>query len=221
MLVDKLEITPNAVQFELEPGEVHAALSDGVVLVDGRAPEAYDACHVPGSVNVPLSGGSFPVRVLTAVGPDGAAIVVAGSDGESLAMAWAIERHAAGRVRGCLSGGIEAYAAAGFETGRGHSLPAERVAGDLALGGAVLVDAREDDDWVRGHVPGSLHVPLRSVAAAAKLLPTTPVVVACTDGTRAATAASMLRRLGHANVWRVAGAGVPVLMRCRLGLGGI
>jgi len=93
--------------------------------------------------------------------------------------------------------------------------------GSLESGGAVLVDAREDDDWVHGHVPGSLHVPLRSVAAAASILPQTPVVVACTDGRRAATVASILRRRGHANVWRVAGAGVPYLLNRRLDLGGL
>jgi rhodanese-related sulfurtransferase len=221
MLVDKLEITPSAFMFELDPAAVHAAVEEGAIVVDGRAPEAHDAGHVPGSVNVPLAGGGFPGRVRSAVGAGVPAIVLGGSDGESLAMAWAMEREGRGPVRGILPGGIEAYAAAGLDLATQHSVLADRVAEDLALGGAVLVDAREDDDWVRGHVPGSLHIPLRSVAAAAALLPTAPVVVACTDGSRAATAASILRRLGHANVWRVAGAGVPSLLRRRLDLGGI
>ena len=122
---------------------------------------------------------------------------------------------------GIVAGGVAAYRAAGHPVGRQHAVPADRVLRDLESGGAVLVDAREDDDWVRGHVPGSLHVPLRSVAAAASILPQTPVVVACTDGRRAATAASILRRRGHANVWRVAGAGVPYLLNRRLDLGGL
>jgi rhodanese-related sulfurtransferase len=147
--------------------------------------------------------------------------VVAGSEGEALAAAWAIERDGRGPVRGILAGGIEAYAAAGFELGCLESLSAERVADDLALGGAVMVDAREDDDWVRGHVPGSLHVPLRSVARAAAVLPSAPLVVACADGSRAATVACILRRLGHTNVWRVAGAGVPYLLSRRLNVGGV
>ena len=105
--------------------------------------------------------------------------------------------------------------------GHQHAVAAERVVDDLELGGAVLIDARDDEDWVRGHVPGSLHVPLRSVAAAAPLLPQTPVVVACTDGRRAATAASILRRCDHANIWRVAGGGLPYLLSRRLNLGGV
>jgi len=124
-------------------------------------------------------------------------------------------------VLGILAGGVEAYAGAGFEVASQRAVPAERVVEDLELGGAVLVDVRDDDDWVRGHVPGSLHIPLRSVVAASALLPRTPILVACADGSRAATAASMLRRAGHANIWRVAGAGVPYLLSRRLTLGGI
>jgi rhodanese-related sulfurtransferase len=124
-------------------------------------------------------------------------------------------------VLGILAGGVEAYAGAGFEVASQRAVPAERVVEDLELGGAVLVDVRDDEDWVRGHVPGSLHIPLRSVAAASALLPRTPILVACADGSRAATAASMLRRTGHADIWRIAGAGVPYLLSRRLNLGGI
>jgi rhodanese-related sulfurtransferase len=221
MLMDNIEIAARPVTFELDAAEARAAADGAAVVIDGRSPEDFDARHVPGSLNVPLAGGGFATRMRAAVGPGVAAIVTGGSDGESLAMAWAIERDGRGPVRGILAGGVEACAAAGFDLGRLQSLSAERVADDLALGGAVMVDAREDDDWVRGHVPGSLHIPLRSVATAAALLPSTPVVVACADGSRAATAASILRRLGHANVWRVAGAGVPYLLQRRLNLGGI
>jgi hydroxyacylglutathione hydrolase len=221
MPIENIEITASPQPFGLDPEEVRSAVEQGAIVLDGRPPEDFDAGHVPGSVNVPLAGTGFVERMRSAIGTGAKPIVVAASDGESLAMAWAIERDGRGPVHGMLAGGVEAYAAAAFELGRLCSVSAEQVADDLALGGAVMVDAREDDDWVRGHVPGSLHIPLRSVTSAAALLPSVPVVVACTDGSRAATAASILRRLGHANVWRVAGAGVPELLRRRLNLGGI
>lgn len=216
-----MEIDASTATFELAPGDASAALEAGALVVDGRPPEAYDACHVPGSLNVPLAGG-FPERIRAVLRPHTDIIVAAASHGDAAAMAWAIEREGRGLVRGILAGGLEAYTAAGFEVARLYALAAERIADDLELGGAVLLDAREDEDWVRGHVPGSLHVPLRSVATAAPLLPAAaPVVVACADGSRAATAASILRRFGHANVWRIAGAGVPYLLSRRLDLGGI
>jgi len=221
MLIDKMEIRSEARVFEIDPGEVRAAVAGGALVLDGRAPEVYDSGHIPGSVNVPLAGGEFAARVRSAVGAATAAIVVAGSDGESLAMAWNVEREGCGPVRGILAGGVEAYAGAGFDLARQQALAAERVVDDLVLGGAMLIDTRDDADWVRGHVPGSLHVPLESVASAAPLLRRAPVVVACADGRRAATAASILRRLGHASVWRVTGAGITQLLSRRLDLGGV
>ena len=220
MLMEKLENSPSAIA-ELGTDDVHQALADGALVVDGRSPEAYDACHLPDSVNVPVGGGELASRVRMAVGRDPAAIALAGSDVESLALAMVLERAGCGAVAGILSGGIDAYRAAGYAVGQQHALAAERVVDDLQLGGAVLVDARDDEDWVRAHVPGSLHVPLRSVAAAAPVLPQTPVVVACNDGRRAATAATILRRRGHANIWRVAGGGLPYLLGRRLNLGGV
>ena len=220
MLMDKLENMPSTVA-QLDPDDVHRAIAEGALVIDGRSPEAYDACHVPGSVNVPMEGGELASRVRVGVGRDPGAIAVAGSDIESLALALVLERAGCAGVGRILAGGVGAYHAAGHAVGHQRAVAAERVVDDLELGGAVLVDARDDEDWVRRHVPGSLHIPLRSVAAAAALLPHTPVAVACTDGRRAATAASILRRCGHANIWRVAGGGLPYLLSRRLNLGGV
>jgi hydroxyacylglutathione hydrolase len=220
MLMEKLENRPSAIA-EHTPGDVHRALAGGALVIDGRSPEAYDACHLPGSVNVPMQGGELASRLRTAVGRNPWAIAVAGSDDESLSLAVMLERIGCPRGGGIVAGGVDAYRAAGYPVGHQYALTADRVVADLELGGAVLVDARDDEDWVRGHVPGSLHVPLRSAAAAAPLLPQTPVVVACTDGRRAATAATILRRGGHANIWRLAGGGLPYLLSRRLNLGGI
>ena len=205
----------------LTPAEVDRVLLDGAIAVDGRPAEEHDERHVAGAVSIPLDGGPFAVRARTAVDRHARVVAAAGSDLEAHAIAYSLHRAGFGNVLGILAGGVEAYAGAGFEVASQRAVPAERVVEDLELGGAVLVDVRDDEDWVRGHVPGSLHIPLRSVAAASALLPRTPILVACADGSRAATAASMLRRTGHADIWRIAGAGVPYLLSRRLNLGGI
>ena len=89
------------------------------------------------------------------------------------------------------------------------SWPRERV---------LLVDVRDAWESCQGRVPGSVHLPLPSLREAAHLLPAVPTVTACTDGRRAAAAASALRRFGHRNVWRLSGAGVPDLLARPLGL---
>ncbi|RXZ70916.1 rhodanese-like domain-containing protein [Agromyces albus] len=67
--------------------------------------------------------------------------------------------------------------------------------------GFVLVDARSDESWAQGHVPGAIHLPWRRIAAeASERIPSgTPVVVycwgpACNGGTRAALEFALL---GH------------------------
>jgi len=204
----------------LAPAAVRRALDDGAVVVDGRSPEAYDACHIPGSLCVPLDGGAFESGAQYVIPAGVKVVTVATGDVDGQAMARGLARAGIRSVAGVLDGGVRAYARAGYEVGCQPAASAERLFEDLQLGGAVLVDARDDEEWLEGHVPGSVHMPLWSLHDPARRLPQTPVVVACGDGRRAATVASVLRRGGHPNVWRIAGAGVPFLLSRRLDLRG-
>ncbi|MGH4017214.1 MAG: rhodanese-like domain-containing protein [Pseudonocardiaceae bacterium] len=66
--------------------------------------------------------------------------------------------------------------------------------------GAVLLDVREDDEWVAGHAPDAVHVPmgqvpqrLEEIAAA---FPDPPVPVVCRSGMRSAKVAAYLSGIG-------------------------
>lgn len=66
--------------------------------------------------------------------------------------------------------------------------------------GAVLLDVREDDEWVAGHAPDAVHVPmgqvpqrLEEIAAA---VPDRPVPVVCRSGTRSAQVTAYLSGIG-------------------------
>jgi rhodanese-related sulfurtransferase len=204
----------------LAPAAVAQAVADGAIVVDGRPPEAYDECHIPGSVSVPLAGGAFESRARSVIERGARAVAVADDDADARAMARSLMRIGARGMAGILDGGLGAYRDAGYGLARQPAAPADRLFEDLQLGGAVLVDARDDEDWARGHVPGSVHLPLWSLARLKTHLPRTPLVVACGDGRRAATAASVLRRRGRGDVWRIAGAGLPYLLSHRLDLRG-
>lgn len=103
------------------------------------------------------------------------------------------------------------------------------VAGALRAG-ATVVDGRAPDAFDAGHLPGAVNVPAgpgagelaamvlsRGVPVLA-LLPDVPTVACCSDGHRAAVAASALRRWGHRNVWRVADGGVDDPLERPIGL---
>lgn len=67
---------------------------------------------------------------------------------------------------------------------------------------AVLLDVREDDEWIAGHIDGAVHVPLMQLPQrlqydSGPLQPETPIVVVCKVGGRSAQATDWLRRQGY------------------------
>jgi rhodanese-related sulfurtransferase len=58
---------------------------------------------------------------------------------------------------------------------------------------AVVLDVREDDEWVHGHVDGATHVPMGSVPGRLDELPEgDPLYVICRSGGRSARVAAWL-----------------------------
>jgi hydroxyacylglutathione hydrolase len=201
----------------LGPSAITAALATGAAVIDARAPEAFDRGHVAGSVNI--SGGddagALAAQLVARDVP-----VLACAEGREDASVLAEQLEQAG-FRHVLDAVAEERARGTLGRHRHHrggAVGVDRLADELATGAVLLVDVRDEGEACRGRVPGSVHLPLASLRAAAHLLPAVPTVTACSDGRRAAAAASALRRFGHRNVWRLAGAGVPDLLARPIGL---
>ena len=80
-----------------------------------------------------------------------------------------------------------------------------RIAGPAArekvAAGALLLDVRTEAEFRGGAIPGAKNIPVQSLAGRlAELERTRPVVVYCASGIRSASAASLLRRSGFAEV---------------------
>ncbi len=69
---------------------------------------------------------------------------------------------------------------------------------DLLGLGALVVDVRSTAEYDRGHVPGSLNLPMHLIPALAgeRLPADRPLLVCCESGSRSAMAVQYLRRLG-------------------------
>ncbi len=63
--------------------------------------------------------------------------------------------------------------------------------------GAYLVDVRELAEFVAGHVPGAIHLPLSEWPEAAAAVPAGQVHVICAKGGRSQKAAEYLAARGH------------------------
>jgi rhodanese-related sulfurtransferase len=89
---------------------------------------------------------------------------------------------------------------------------------ELVRGDAILLDVREDHEWVAGHAPEATHMPMSRITEHAAELPVDKTIVCvCHVGTRSAAVAAALNRAG----WRAlnlaggmeawAAAGLPVI----------
>ena len=75
---------------------------------------------------------------------------------------------------------------------------AAAVAARLADRSVLVIDVRQPAEWRRGHIRGSVNLPLTQLASRLHQLPTgKPVVTVCASGHRSAVAASTLQSAGY------------------------
>src|SRR4029453_13550326 len=62
---------------------------------------------------------------------------------------------------------------------------------------AVVLDVREDDEWVHGHIEGATHIPMGDIPSRLDDLPEgDPLYVTCRGGGRSARVAAWLNKNG-------------------------
>jgi rhodanese-related sulfurtransferase len=67
--------------------------------------------------------------------------------------------------------------------------------------GAVVLDVREDDEWVHGHIEGATHISMGDVPSKLDELPEgDPLYVVCRSGGRSARVAAWLNQNGFDTV---------------------
>ncbi len=73
--------------------------------------------------------------------------------------------------------------------------------------GTILLDVRSRGEYVQQHIDGSTLVPLDQLSASLTLLAAaeSPIIVICHAGSRAATAATAIRRAGKTDVHVLSG----------------
>lgn len=73
-------------------------------------------------------------------------------------------------------------------------------------GDHVLVDVREIEEWVGGHLPGAIHIPLNDLPVRlAEISADQPVVVVCASGVRSLYGGQFLIENGYPEVYNLEG----------------
>jgi hydroxyacylglutathione hydrolase len=193
----------------LDLGGLTARLAERDTVLDSRAPDAFDAGHLAGAINLPVASAGLGTRAGWALDPAAPLVVVAADEASAGATVTALQAVGFWTIRGVALADPEGWRAAGLPVASADAWDVDRLADGLRDGRVDLVDVRELPEWLAGHVPGSHHVPLPQVREIGAVAPGgRPIAVACAAGVRAAFAASLLRREGHGEVVRVAGGGI-------------
>ncbi len=75
-------------------------------------------------------------------------------------------------------------------------------------GSAILIDVREESEWVRGHIPGAIHIGKGVIERDIEHYvddPASRLILYCGGGYRSALAAENLQRMGYTDVLSMAG----------------
>ena len=188
------------------PSAVEPAIRGGAVLIDLRPPEAFNADHADGAINVGFgaSVGYWAGWVL----PGDAAIVLMGvGQREADEVGRQLLRVGLDNVVGFIEGGMDGWRSAGLPTAQIAQIDASELHARLARGERItIVDVRSPQERRNGHIDGSAHVPAGDIASRAHELKDKGLLVTiCEGGYRSSLAASLLARAGLPAVANAAG----------------
>jgi len=196
--------------------ELNGLLQQGVFVLDVRPNADFAAAHVPGSVNIALSG-QFASWAGAIMGLSARPVLVADTPEQYAEARLRLARVGIEDPRGFLQGGIASWKQAGLSV---STVPQITVQGLSRQRNQTLqvLDVRREPEWHAGHIEGAEWFPLDNFKISApELDPSLPVAIHCQGGYRSMIACSLLQRAGIENVLNVVGgfdawqqAGLPV-----------
>jgi hydroxyacylglutathione hydrolase len=189
----------------LEPAELKTLLAEGAIALDVRPGEAFAAGHVPGSVNIALSG-QFASWAGALLGLDSRPVLIAESEDAMAEARMRLARIGLEDARGYLKGGVNAWKKAGLPLIELPQITVEALSQRLQGTGMQVLDVRREREWEDGHIAAASWWPLDNFKVAPPEIDRNiPIAVHCKGGYRSMIACSLLQRAGFENVVNVVG----------------
>jgi glyoxylase-like metal-dependent hydrolase (beta-lactamase superfamily II)/rhodanese-related sulfurtransferase len=196
----------------LSPGELDVLLRQNgnvsVNVLDVRPGDEFAAGHVPGSINIALSG-QFASWAGGILGIHSKPVLIGDSEAQIEEARLRLTRVGIEDLRGYLAGGVAAWQTAGLPVLRMAQISPQELnekLRDRNLRPADVLDVRREGEWQAGHIE---QVQCLALDTFAQGIPTVdkehPVAVHCKSGYRSMIACSLLERAGHRNVINVTG----------------
>jgi glyoxylase-like metal-dependent hydrolase (beta-lactamase superfamily II)/rhodanese-related sulfurtransferase len=191
---------------ELSPEDVSACASQGHLILDIRSAAAFGNAHVPGAINIGLSG-QFATWCGTLIAIGTPIILIADNVVEVDEAVTRLARVGIESVEGYLGGGMQAWDQAGLATGVIAQMPVDELHARMAEGDDLqLVDVRRPGEYNNGHAAGAINLTLAHLGEMASQLDAhRPTAVICQSGYRSSAATGILAGRGFKNVFNVVG----------------
>ena len=187
------------------PQQLQGLLDEGTIALDVRPGSEFATGHVPGSVNIALSG-QFASWAGSLLGLSCRPVLVADTPEQIAEAQLRLARVGIEGVRGYLQGGVPAWSQAGLPVSQLEEISVQVLGERLRCRKLHLLDVRREGEWKAGHIDRAEWLPLddlnKSVPWADRDI---PIAVHCKSGYRSAIACSLLQRAGFQNVSNVLG----------------
>lgn len=187
------------------PAELDRMLREGEMALDVRSGDDFAAGHVPGSVNIALSG-QFASWAGTVLGLTAHPVLIADNDQQLEEARLRMARVGIELLDGYLAGGVAAWRQAGLPVEQVLQITADELNQRLRAGGVQVLDVRREPEWKAGHIEEASWWPLDNFKVSPPDINSElPVAVHCKSGYRSIIASSLLQRAGFRDVINVTG----------------
>jgi hydroxyacylglutathione hydrolase len=193
----------------LSPRAIFDLASQAHVILDVRSAADFGAGHLPGSINIGLSG-QFAMWAGSLIPLTAPIVIVAESEERVDEATIRLARVGMENVKGYLDGGILAWAKSDLAVLSVPQITVDQLR-ELASeseSDLQIMDVRRPAEYESGHVPGAIAAPLsslRDVAPALGLSPTKTTAVICASGYRSSVATSILQQFGFTDLLNING----------------
>lgn len=189
----------------IAPSELDTMLNEGEIALDVRTGDEFAAGHVPGSVNVALSG-QFASWAGTVLGLSAHPVLIAESDAQIEEARLRLARVGIEVLDGYLRGGVAAWKQAGFPLAGISQITARELDARLKSEELQVLDVRREPEWEAGHIANAIWWPLDNFKVSPpEMEHDTPIAVHCKGGYRSIIASSLLQRAGFNHVINLIG----------------
>ena len=201
----------------IEPKELDRLLTEGEIALDVRSCEDFATGHVPGSINIALSG-QFASWAATVLGLTANPVLITDTEQQWEEARVRLARVGIEALDGYLAGGVSAWKRAGLPVVQTRQITAEELRSRLGQGTLRVLDVRRQGEWDAGHIEGATWWPLDNFKVSPPEIDhEVPLAVHCKSGYRSMIACGLLERAGFHHIVNVVGgfdtwqqAGLPV-----------